>query len=574
MTKKKKTTKSRGKAKQQPTPKPVRAAKPAPQRLYLHAEVLQNGASLSTARRLFGKSGNLALNVAASGELALPHYPLPNNRLEFLRTDKTGTYLVVDHKWDGFATSRGKLVEIPRGEKGQRVIRLEAGDYGAIGEGDLRILVKIAPLPPAEPRRLVGPDTRFRRNFFRHFIHNRLEGISAAIGAAAACVVVGGFLIGMMKRPNERPEKLAEIAPEYMLPFLAPDHLKTAPELMQDALDRKHLAQSVLLQYQSLTAVMMGYPGADPRYLLPTTIERYDHIFAIAKKAVEESVDRQAQADTEQLSRSGTGVMTIPAVVGESMTGSMLRIVDKLDIMHAGLEANLKIRRDMIEGFRKDPEYNWEEYRNVVSKSDRVADYLSNAKPWGKFTDEERMYAEAQELGVRANAKRNRISAHQSGRASLADVARDGPVGLAAGAKFASFRREPDFRLADEKLYLLQGSEYGARIPKGEPKVKEPVVGEIDPHLIEKYIKENRFQLQLCYELALRRNEAATGTMEWAWRIDTRGQISDLNLVQTDIKDQKMAACIRQKIATWRFPRPRRGAIEVRYPFEFAPTKG
>jgi hypothetical protein len=35
-----------------------------------------------------------------------------------------------------------------------------------------------------------------------------------------------------------------------------------------------------------------------------------------------------------------------------------------------------------------------------------------------------------------------------------------------------------------------------------------------------------------------------------------------------------MEGCIRRKIATWRFPRPRRGAVEVSYPFEFAPSKG
>ena len=104
--------------------------------------------------------------------------------------------------------------------------------------------------------------------------------------------------------------------------------------------------------------------------------------------------------------------------------------------------------------------------------------------------------------------------------------------------------------------------------------VDAPLHLTFDPNVVESFIRENKYQLQLCYELALRRNEVASGTMEWRWRIDSRGFISDVALLSSGIKDQRMATCIRQKISTWRFPRPRRGSVEVSYPFEFSPAKG
>ena len=96
----------------------------------------------------------------------------------------------------------------------------------------------------------------------------------------------------------------------------------------------------------------------------------------------------------------------------------------------------------------------------------------------------------------------------------------------------------------------------------------------MDKGAIRDYIEGNRYQLKLCYDVALRRDHAAQGTMEWSFRIDTRGQIYEIALISSTIKDEKMAQCIRQKLSKWRFPRPRHGSVEIRYPFQFAPAKG
>ena len=116
---------------------------------------------------------------------------------------------------------------------------------------------------------------------------------------------------------------------------------------------------------------------------------------------------------------------------------------------------------------------------------------------------------------------------------------------------------------------MMQPSTFGVK----KEKVKEPLVGELDPKLIEKIVNKNRFELQLCFELALRRNREVSGTMKWQWRLDSRGKISNLTLVSSSITDPVMKNCVRKKIAGWKFPRPRRGSVEITYPFYFKPAR-
>ena len=126
-------------------------------------------------------------------------------------------------------------------------------------------------------------------------------------------------------------------------------------------------------------------------------------------------------------------------------------------------------------------------------------------------------------------------------------------------------------RVGDGKIDQIIASRFGT---PSDLAIREPLIGEIDPSLVEKTVSKNRFELQLCFELALRRNQQLNGTMEWRWMLDSQGTISNLELVSSSINDRPMIRCIQQKISKWRFPRPRRGAVEVRFPFNFVQKRG
>ena len=541
--------------------------------LLVHLEVLQNGATLTKTTVPLRRSGSLTLTSSGDGPLALPHYPLPEGRLEFLRFSGDRITLVVDYKWEGFCTSKGELVNITRGDRGQRTLVLHKGDYASITYDNLRLLIKLAPPVKPEPERH-GTARAYRRNFFAHFFPTQHERLAALVAAGLAGALVGGALIGLLARKSSRPHELADINEEYVLPFIAPDHLRYAPEALQSHLDRRQEVRNVLDYYDSVTDVLMSWPAPHASYLFPTTVDLYRDLHAEAEATIAAKTERQAVVDQAQKAKSDVAVLTIPAVLGETMAGSMLRVVDKIGIMEEGFRLNLEARRKMLgpDGAA----YIWENYKNPVPKAsadEKAVQALGSALR--APSDEQMMYAEAEALAQRAHRKQAPIERAEEAEQKILTPRTAAPVGLPDGVTYASFAPDVDFHEADGKFALLVGSPLGTHpAAKGPRPAKEPLVGEIEPALIERYIKENRFQLQLCYELALRRNEGAAGTMEWRWRIDSRGVISDVALVSSSIEDQRMTECVRRKISQWRFPRPRRGSVEVSYPFEFAPAKG
>ncbi len=551
-------------------------AAPKSKGLAVHVEVLQNGATLASAERPLTKRGVMALSGETEGELSLPFFPFPDRRLEFARIDRQGVWLTVDHKWEGLCTSGGKPYSLTRKKRGRRNIELKRGDYASIHNEPMRLLIKVGPPSAKAKRHKPRARGEYRGGKMRLWLGSALEAKILAVAALVSLIIVGGFTLGLLQRQVHRPARMADVPERYMTSFVAASHFRDAPEALQQNLDRAHLGRSVVEFYQSFIASMMGWQGYESRHLFPTTIARNEALHADARRRAEEHRERQAEVDREQLGDSDIGVLGVPAVMGESIAGATMRLLDKVDLMHAGLASSLAHKREIIQAYPKDPDYDYEEYRSTGTKNDQAAEYLSKIRPWQKFTDEELMYAEAARLADRADRRRGQQRRDQPDGYRAAITAADEPIGLPPGAKFASFASDIDFMAVDEKLYKLQASEFG-RPPAAKATgiaITEPLVGQIDPNLVERFIKQNRYQLQLCYELALRRNEAAAGTMEWRWRIDSRGTISDVALVSSSIKDTRMVQCIRQKITTWRFPRPRRGSVEISFPFEFAPSKG
>jgi hypothetical protein len=136
---------------------------------------------------------------------------------------------------------------------------------------------------------------------------------------------------------------------------------------------------------------------------------------------------------------------------------------------------------------------------------------------------------------------------------------------------FSTVANTRTFDAFNQKLGLIQASIFDPDKPKI---VREPLIGTLDPKKIQETVDKYRFELQLCYELALRRNQQLAGSMEWQWHLDSTGEIYDIELLQTTIQDQQMIQCVKQKIASWSWPKPQKGSIQVSFPFYFKPAKG
>jgi len=538
----------------------------------LYVEVLQNGSSLLAVHLPIKRRGHLALTSQGRGPFVVPHYPLSDGRLEFLRFVPGGVELDVDHRWEGFCTSKGELITLKRQSRGRHQVLMQLGDYASVTESDLRIMIKLAPLGPRTKSAMSGTNPAYRKPMLSLVFASRLELQMGLLGLLMTSILIGGALTGLLNRPYHRSTKLSEVAAEYALPFIAPDHLRTAPEALQEHLDRRHPVASIMSYYEALTAALMGWHVDQPKWVDSSTTSLYQALSDDAHKILAAKVGRQQEIDHLQAMKDGVAILSIPSVLGESSSGSMRRVIDKIDILQRGFDMSLVARGEIQKVFPADQDYAWQEYRNIRHQDPAQADSLAKIHVFHNLSDEEMMYAEAAALGREAKAKQRGTLSHHRGKLGIPQDDQ-GPIAIPEGVRYASFTTGSDLRLADEKLYHIQASEYGSP-SQNTPTVREPLIGDLEPPLIERYIKENRFQLQLCYELALRRNDQAAGMMEWKWRIDSRGAIADVALIASSIQDPRMTECIRQKIMTWRFPRPRHGSVEVSYPFEFAPTKG
>jgi outer membrane biosynthesis protein TonB len=84
-------------------------------------------------------------------------------------------------------------------------------------------------------------------------------------------------------------------------------------------------------------------------------------------------------------------------------------------------------------------------------------------------------------------------------------------------------------------------------------------------------IRQNLNQLRHCYEQTLQRSPHAAGTIKVRFAIVNGGRVSGQTVIHDSLGDVKMNACVLEKIARWKFPEPRAGALNVSYPFNFNP---
>ena len=526
-------------------------------------EVLQNGEYLSDTVKYFHKKSKVILS-STKGDLVLPFYPLSQD-IELANISRKGVKLFLDGTWGGFLTASGKPIDIPIGKRGELIYTLHPGDYATITKNDLKVLIKIT---PEKKKELTKLDKAYRGKMLDLIFDSRLETQIVFVSFLLAAILFGGFVGGLAIRPDDRPIAKAHLEQDYNIAFVNPSHIKHLPEALQDNLDRSKPVISAMRYYSKMTKIFIGEKTSYSRYIFNNTSDLYDQIYELQQAEIDDLLDDQEVMEDQLLEKGGTAMVAIPSIQGESFEGSLVRLMDKLGTIHSTLEEALNSRRIMTQTFADDFSYDFEEYRKH-SKKKSANSLISQIRLRKLPTNEEAMYRSAEELSQIAAYEQQAIEARIEPRVPLTPQ-NTAPIGLSPGSNFVSFVPRLDLP-SNEKVAQITASAFGSHLKSS---IKEPLIGEINPKLIEKVITKYKFELQLCFELALRRNRNLKGSMEFRWRLDSRGKISDLELMNSTIKDRSMNRCVKQKIARWKFPRPRRGSVEVTYPFVFSPARG
>lgn len=500
--------------------------------------------------------------------MTAPFYPLPT-AIRILKITKRGVEVDLDPNWEGFTTYEGKIEDINSERKSAYTHLMKQGDYGSIAYNDLRVLIRIG-YELRNKQTVQQPNREFRGPFTELWLGDRRELKWLGAGLFASTWLLGGFVLGLLRHPDDRPRHFIDLRNEYTLPFIHPDHLRNGPESLQVQYNRQAPLQSAVAFTQDFTDTVLGFDLQNKKTsdvgsrIFGESIDRYKSLYEQRSQKENDLLKARRQVEDKALSDKRNALISMPVITGESFAGSLLRLEDKLKLWYENTEITLKLRREASESFKQDPVYNFTDYR-VGGKNQK-----RSAQPEPQSPDEVSLYKEAVSLADLAAHQRNHIKKHSEKQTPL-DISNASPIGIAAENTFASLIPVDTFSGFNHKVNQIQASVFDPDKPKI---IREPMIGTLDPQLVRQTIERYRFELQLCYELALRRNQQATGSMEWQWHLDTQGQVYDIELLQSNISDPKMIDCVRAKIASWKWPRPQKGSIQISFPFHFKPAKG
>ncbi len=116
-----------------------------------------------------------------------------------------------------------------------------------------------------------------------------------------------------------------------------------------------------------------------------------------------------------------------------------------------------------------------------------------------------------------------------------------------------------------------KGAGKGAGIEFGEGGTA--IVGGLEKSEVNAVVKQNIAQIRYCYNRGLRMNPALLGKIVSSFVIGAEGKVTTSRIRSSTLGTPQVENCIRKKIASWKFPRPRGGGnVKVSYPFLLKPN--
>ncbi|MGE0171593.1 MAG: AgmX/PglI C-terminal domain-containing protein [Oligoflexales bacterium] len=463
--------------------------------------------------------------------------------------------------WRGFVVSGGAIHEVDENAAAKKRYSLKLNDYASISKNDLTVLVKVA---KEHVQKRVPITGKYKAGILSLLFNETHIGKVLPAAFTLTTLILGGFTLGLLNRKVVNPTNMEDLGPRYTLPMISSKHLETLPEALQMNLNRRTPVSSAIKFYRNISLLVSGFPVEDDRLLFSSSLARWHEDYTQMLESSAKLDNEQRGVDQRFVHSDNVALLNIPAIPQEANIEAMARIKDKIATMHQSFEYTLEKRRETTKDFLSDTNYDFEDYKAPVKKANSA---LSQIDVFSMLTDEQAMYEEAKSLARKSDRAKDYLK-----RTMRADSVEDSGVMvlIKPNDNLISPTIAADFISLNKKIYSMRSSLY----EHATGRIAEPMLGELDRNLIEGVVDTNQYQLQLCFELALKRNKTTSGRMEWQWILNSKGEISAIELVSSSIKDPQMTQCVKQKILSWKFPKPRRGSIEIVHPFVFKQTKG
>lgn len=535
---------------------------------YIEVAVSWGGSELGRFETPFAKCRGISAGRGFLNNIRSRVWPRWDD-LDILIKSRSSLILNPNLPWDGVINDGSDVHVLSSSRPLRKIISISQSTTGTLRLEDMTIMIKVGPRNAGRSSTVIKK-SGYAASPFSLIADLRSDGIALLLGALGSLIICGSIWWSLDNRPTGTYEKITDLPQNRLSAFLANSYLSSAPNMIQSGLDRFKFVRSVWSYYTDLAIVLgFGESAGTGKQIFQSTKDYYGKLLSVQATQLENSESSQRKKISGPPSRGP--IISIPTVRGESLDGRTQRIFDKISVLSESSDQLAKKRIEIAEKFAADVGYKFEE-RKEADKTQEAFAKISQGF-LGVESDDKMQERAAKDAAAEAATIQLRIYGKDKLLFGNHECC-DRPAGMPLTQDGITWLQAELNKGDGSSMSELKASNWASIDAKRGLSIGDAKAGQVDPASVEKTVTAGRYQLKLCYEMALRRNKAASGAMEWRWTIGSDGRASDLNLVRSSIGDDELVRCVRDKIASWKFPRPEGGAVEVRYPFEFSRDKG
>ncbi len=554
--------------------------------LFLEIEVLQAGSI--QIQKIFKSNGLLRQKIAlGANSNSILHIPfgtmsLPINLFEI----KSGRiYSILDNRLTGFVNDGNQFGEVrefiaPRGSIAEiasisEPLKLELldGSRGSLLYQDFQIVFKVhRGIKKENVIKIAGAG----RNFFAlPSFDVALERQTIVLAGFLSIIMVSAVIVWLLKAPREEFTGLESLPYTYAMEVIHPQHFRYLPWIYRDQFNRYDAVSQVVNLISELQKRWQAEEAGTPYSSKIPAIaafsrDRYPRTMQLDwKKSIDAAYEklekRRVSSESPRYFKFQKEYPRILLEVSGGLYGSldvrMNQRIQQLKQMYASIKDRVQSEQGFLKSHYGDLNLKINEH---FSPPKAIAGFSPKSAPEYEFDLQQFIAAEglakrAQESAFR-ESRENHFEKVNRDRLSIVWLGKDSMI-------VPNLFKTQFGWTQNGAENLLENARYSASLLQIPP--LPPPKATIDFKDVELVILGKREELRSCYDAALRANPKLAGKITWQWRVLENGTASSIAAIENSVNDQNLASCMKNRILSWKFPRPRNGSVVVSYPFKF-----
>jgi hypothetical protein len=554
--------------------------------------ILQNGAKQSerTFQKRFALNRTISFGRSQSCSLQIPFSSLPD-KIDLIEVNSGTCTLLLDPRYQGtvndghrigsvseFLSPRGSLLHMGSVLEPLKVT-LSEGSRVALEFGDFEILIKVRPQKKIVISQKIFTDNAQGGLFNFPELNDPIESWVPFVGMVFAAFVFIPLVVFLLKSQNFKETGMQSLPIEYSREFIHPSHYSVLPYMMREKMDGRDLNALTIewigelqrrwnglnIENDSLLSTLSGFSVGAQQELDLEQLEMK------ARRAFEDRYQLRLKADLKSpleserfLSVLSEYSQLLTTVAGGTEGSFYVQLVNRLllmDKMQEAIKSLEEMEQETLKAMFAKEQIKYQPYQGPhmetlvgarpseefsldFERRQRVAEYAKDAK----FTSLRRKFLEWNS------------NEHEDSHKGTLWIDEKGVL----LPSFLATR----LALSGESLNNIWTNANYSSFQKAVPDAPLPqaVINLMDVDLL---VFGKREELRSCYESGLRRNDKIGGEVKWEIKVSLSGTIQSLRIAKTEIEDKEFLLCLRDRMRSWHFPKPKNGSVTFEYPLRF-----